>query len=319
MHAGPAALATLVTVSGSSYRQPGARCLLLPDGRSMGSISGGCLEEDVRMRARQVLAGRAPQLVRYDTASENDLLWGTGLGCQGEVRVFIERLPEAIPAWVAALRENFRSRRNTTLAVVYGEGVGGSRGTHLLADLTQSPGPDAFIELVLPPPSLILFGAGDDAMPLVQFAARLGWRSTLFDARARYATTTRFPEADAVVVAPPEQATLHPAIDADSHVVVMSHRYHDDRTVLRALLPRDLAYLGILGPRHRTRRMLEELAAEGVNPSAEMRERLFAPAGIDLGGAAPETVALSIIAELQAFRSRRMPLHLRDGTRPIHG
>ncbi len=271
------------------------------------------------MRARQVLASSAPQLVRYDTASENDLLWGTGLGCQGEVCVFIERLPEAIPAWVAALRENFRSRRDTTLAVVYGETGAGSRGTQLLADLPESPGPGAFIEIVEPPPSLILFGAGDDAMPLVQFAARLGWRVTLFDARAGYATTARFPEADAVIVASPEQAARHPAIDATCHVVVLSHRYHDDRSVLRALLPRTLAYLGILGPRHRTGRILEELAAEGVNPSAEMRERLYAPAGIDLGGAAPETVALSIVAELQALRSRRIPLHLRDGTRPIHG
>lgn len=316
---GPAALATLVTVLGSSYRQPGARCLMLPDGRTIGSISGGCLEEDVRIRARQVLESAEPQLVLYDTAAENDLLWGTGLGCQGEVRVFIERLPAILPTWVGALRENFRSRHDTTLAVVYGETEARLRGTRLLAELPDTPGSGTFIERIAPPPSLILFGAGDDAMPLVRFAVQLGWHVTLFDVRSAYATVARFPEADAVVVASAEDAARHPTIDADSHVIVMSHRYRDDLAVLRWLLPRPLAFLGILGPHRRTGRIMDELIEEGLELTAEMRERLYAPVGIDLGGASPETVALSIVAELQAFRSKRTPLHLRDSKRPIHG
>ncbi len=317
--AGPAALATLVSVAGSSYRQPGARLLLLPDGRHVGSISGGCLEEDVRLRARRVLDGAPPELVLYDTAVENDLLWGTGLGCQGEVQVFIERLPEALPDWIPTLRENLRARRETRLAVVYGEEGGVPRGTRLLAQLPQSPGPAAFVESVPPPPALVLFGAGDDAIPLVQIACRLGWQVTLFDARPAYATAARFPQADAVVADAAENAVRHPAIAADSHVVVMSHRYRDDRAVLRAMLPRTLAYLGVLGPRRRTERMLDELAAEGVEVTAGMRRRLYAPVGLDLGGASPEAVALSILAELQALRSGRAPQHLRDLARPIHG
>jgi xanthine dehydrogenase accessory factor len=318
LSAGPAALATLVTVSGSSYRQPGARLLLLPGGRYIGSISGGCLEEDVRIRARRVLDGAAAELVRYDTATDDDLLWGTGLGCQGEVRVFIERLPEALPLWVSTLRDNLRSRRDTRLAVVYGEPGGDSRGTRLLAQLPESPGPATFVETVPPPPALVVFGAGDDAIPLVQMARRLGWQVTLLDARPAYATAARFPEADAVVADEAENAARHPAITADSHVIVMSHRYRDDRSVLRALLPRNLAYLGVLGPRRRTERILEELAAEGMEVTTEMRKRMYAPVGLDLGGTSPETVALSILAELQAFRSRRTPLHLRDLARPIH-
>lgn len=317
--AGPAALATLVTVSGSSYRQPGARLLLLPDGRYVGSISGGCLEEDVRMRARRVLDGAVPELVRYDTAVENDLLWGTGLGCQGQVQVFIERLPESLPGWVSTLRENFRSRRDTRLAVVYGEGGGAERGTRLFGQPQESPGLATFIESVPPPPSLVVFGAGDDAMPLVQFARRLGWQVTLLDTRPAYATAARFPDADAVVAEVAEQSARHRAIEADSHVIVMSHRYRDDLAVLRALLPRTLAYLGVLGPRHRTERILDELAAEGVAAASDMRKRMFAPVGLDLGGAAPEMVALSILAELQAFRSGRTLRHLRDVARPIHG
>jgi xanthine/CO dehydrogenase XdhC/CoxF family maturation factor len=315
---GPAALATLVNVLGSSYRQPGARSLLLPDGRTIGSISGGCLEEDVRVRARQVLESGDPQLVLYDTAAENDLLWGTGLGCQGQVRVFIERLPAVLPAWVGALRENFHARRDTTLAVVYEASAAGPRGTRLLAELPEPPGSGAFVERIAPPPTLIVFGAGDDAMPLVRFASQLGWQVTLFDVRPAYATAARFPEAHDVAATAAEDASRHPAIDAGSHVIVMTHRYRDDLAALRWLLPRPLAYVGILGPHRRTARILDELRAEGLELTAEMRERLFAPVGIDLGGASPETVALSIVAELQAFRSKRSPQHLRDSTRPIH-
>lgn len=316
---GPAALATLVAVNGSSYRRPGARLLVLPDGGSIGSISGGCLEEDLRARARAVLAGGTPQLVTYDTSDENDLVWGTGLGCRGEVRVFIERLADPLPGWIAALREGFRERRDTALAVDFGENIAACRGTRLAGTGDDGPGAGTFVERVLPPPSLLLFGAGDDAQPLVALAGQLAWDVTVFDTRPAYATAARFPAARRVVAGPAEAAARHPAIVADSQAIVMSHRYRDDLAVLRVLLATPPAYLGVLGPRHRTERLLRELAEEGIEPDAMLRERLFAPVGLDLGGASPETVALSIVAELQAVRSKREPRHLRDLARPIHG
>lgn len=315
---GPAALATLVAVNGSSYRRPGARLLLLPDGRSIGSISGGCLEEDLRERARAVLAGGAPELVTYDTSDENDLVWGTGLGCRGEVRVFIERLPDPLPAWIAALRQGFSERRETALAVAFGVSQGARRGTRLAAAGEETDA-HAFIERVPPPPSLVLFGAGDDAQPLVALAGQLAWEVTVFDTRSAYATAARFPAACRVVAGPADAAARHPAVVPDSQAIVMSHRYRDDLAVLRALIAKPPAYLGVLGPRHRTERLLRELAEEGIEPQADVRERLFAPVGLDLGGASPETVALSIVAELQAVRSKREPRHLRDLARPIHG
>lgn len=316
---GPAALATLVAVNGSSYRRPGARLLLLPDGRSVGSISGGCLEEDLRERARAVLAGGAPQLVTYDTSDENDLVWGTGLGCRGEVRVFVERLPDPLPGWIAALREGFRERRDTALAVAFGERLGARRGTRLAAAADDLPDTETFLERVPPPPSLILFGAGDDAQPLAALAGQLAWEVTVFDTRSAYATAARFPAARRVIAGPADAAARHPAVVPDSQAIVMSHRYRDDLAVLRVLLASPPAYLGVLGPRHRTERLLRELAEEGIEPHVAARERLFAPVGLDLGGASPETVALSIVAELQAVRSKREPRHLRDLARPIHG
>jgi xanthine/CO dehydrogenase XdhC/CoxF family maturation factor len=314
---GPAALVTLVAVAGSSYRRPGARLLLLPDGRSIGSISGGCLEEDLRERARAVLAGGAPQLVTYDTSDENDLVWGTGLGCRGEVRVFIERLPDPLPAWVGALRDNFRERRDTALAVAFGAGA--EQGTRLAADHGDGTDTETFVEHVDPPPALLLFGAGDDAQPLAALGGLLGWEVSVFDTRPAYATAERFPGARRVIAGPADAAARHESVRPDSQAIVMSHRYRDDLAVLRVLLTTPLAYLGVLGPRHRTERLLRELAEAGVAPDAAARERLFTPVGLDLGGASPETVALSIVAELQAVRSKRRPAHLRDVARPIHG
>jgi xanthine/CO dehydrogenase XdhC/CoxF family maturation factor len=266
-----------------------------------------------------VLAGGAPQLVTYDTSDENDLVWGTGLGCRGEVCVFIERLGEPLPDWIGALRGNFHARRGTALAVAFGEGTNVGRGTRLAAGPDERADAETFVERVEPPSSLLLFGAGDDAQPLVALAGLLGWEVTVFDTRAAYATPARFPAARRVIAGPAEAAARHPAVCPDSQAIVMSHRYRDDLAVLGVLLATPLAYLGVLGPRHRTERLLRELAEAGVEPNAAMRERLFSPVGLDLGGASPETVALSIVAELQAVRSKRVPAHLRDLARSIHG
>src|SRR3954465_12411767 len=115
-NASPSVLATLVTVEGSSYRRPGARLLVDAHGNRTGSISGGCLEEDVIARAVRVRTTGTPDAVVYDTTSENDLVWGVGLGCHGVVRVLLEKI-EAPPPWARALEQNFARRRSTALAI----------------------------------------------------------------------------------------------------------------------------------------------------------------------------------------------------------
>lgn len=312
----PAALATLVQVEGSSYRRPGARLLLLPDGTRVGSISGGCLEEDIMERARRVLATGRPELAVYDTTAENDLVWGVGLGCQGVVRVWVEAVPAERPAWVDALRDNLAARRATVLRVGFAGGA--ARGT-ALAEGGAAAGAGDFVETVPAPPALIVCGAGDDAQPLVRLAKETGWHVTVADARPAYATAERFGAADVIVTGPPAEVSGRLGVDARTFVVVMTHRYADDREFLRAWLPRAFPYLGQLGPRARTERLLAELAADGLKPAAEPLAKLHAPVGLDFGADTPETVALAILAEMHARLAGRPPIHLRDRPGAIHG
>jgi len=315
---GGAALATLVDVSGSSYRRPGARLLCLADGRRAGSISGGCLEDDIVVHARSVLTNGVAGTVTYDTSAENDLLWGVGLGCHGVVQVLIEKV-DGRPAWVRALRENWGRRKATDLAMVWRGAEAGRLGTRLACDLEPLPGASIFRETIEPPVALIVFGGGDDAQPLVRLAKDLGWQVTVADPRPAYASPARFPGADAVVVARPEEAAERVALDAATLVVVMTHRYAHDVPLLRQLMARPLAYLGLLGPRKRAERILDDLAAEGLPLTSEMRRRLHAPVGLDLGADNPEEVALAILAEMKASLSGRDARPLRDRTAPIHG
>jgi xanthine dehydrogenase accessory factor len=306
----PAALATLVQVEGSSYRRPGARLLLLADDTRLGSISGGCLEEDVMERARRVLASGTPELAVYDTTAENDLVWGVGLGCQGVVRILLERIPADRPGWVAALRANLHARRDTALVV-------GPKGTRLADGAPATAG--EFHEIIPAPPALVICGAGDDARPLAQLAKAAGWHVSVADARPAYASRERFPEVDAILAEPIPELVGKLRFDARTYAVVMTHRYADDREFLRALLPQELPYLGQLGPRVRTDRILGELKADGVALEAGALAKLHAPVGLDLGGNTPETVALAILAELESRLNGRTPGHLRDRTGPIHG
>lgn len=326
--AGESVLATLVTVEGSSYRRPGARLLLTADGSRVGSISGGCLEEDVLAHAARVRASGQAEAVIYDTTSENDLIWGAGLGCHGVVRVLVEKLP-AHPPWAAALAENISARRPTTLAITHRAPQPGELGTRLVMSPVNGygagPAPETaaadagvFLDTIAPPPALVIYGAGDDAQPLAALAQSLGWHVTVADVRPAFATADRFPGVT-LVVAPAEQLVARTAPEPRAIAVVMTHHYVHDLPILRDLLARPLAYLGLLGPRKRAEKILGDLAAAGLTLSSAQRDRLHAPVGLDLGADSPEQVALAIIAEMQASLAGRdgRPLRQREG--PIHG
>ena len=315
--AGPAVLATLVSVEGSSYRRPGARLLVQADGTRLGSISGGCLEEDVMARAAVVRATGRPDAVVYDTTSENDLVWGVGLGCHGVVRVLLEAVPPH-PPWAAALARHFAQRRPTALAVTHHGDDPAAWGTRLAAPGDCAEAARLFLETVAPPTALVIFGAGDDAQPLARLAHELGWHVTIADPRAAFATTARFPHAQALAVGAAHDLVAKIAPGPDALAVVMTHHYVHDVPILRGLLARPLVYVGLLGPKKRADKILADLEKDGATITADQRARLHAPVGLDLGADSPEQVALSILAEMQAVLHDRDGRPLRERTRPIH-
>lgn len=345
------ALATVVEVRGSTYRRPGARMLITSD-NWIGSISGGCLEADVAMRSQQVIASGEPMLVQYDTTSPDDIIWGLGLGCNGLVRVFIERLHQLNP--VTFIAQSWRSRQVSVLATVVSTQGNLDTGTHLMlsqdgnavsriknpalaalilndarvalsnnqSSLKQYHLPvgdaEVFIEVIQPPIPLIIFGAGDDAKPVVRFAKELGWHVTVVDSRPAYATSSGFPLADVLIVSRPEYISDRIPVDSRTIAVVMTHNYLHDQELLKMLLPSAVRYLGVLGSKSRTERLLRELLEQGIALTENNLSRLYAPIGIDIGADNPEEIALAIVAEIRAVLANRSGGLLRDRKGSIH-
>lgn len=175
-----------------------------------------------------------------------------------------------------------------------------------------------YIDVLVPPPTLLVCGAGHDAIPVARFAKALGWRVVVIDSRSKFSTKDRFPEADDVRLAPSEEVAAQTPIDANTYAVVMTHNYLHDKAILKGLLQTPARYIGVLGPKKRTEAILADLQKEGIQLSEEQLHRIHGPVGLDVGAESPEEIALAILGELLAFRSGRsgMPLRLRKG--PIH-
>jgi xanthine/CO dehydrogenase XdhC/CoxF family maturation factor len=355
------ALATLVSVDGSSYRRPGARMLVAESGASTGTISAGCLESDVIEHARRVTRTGKAKLVEYDTASTSDeMAWGLGLGCGGTVRVLVEALAVSSP-YIEALRRSLAVEADdvpTVVATVYhcapcglaSSAVSLGVGSRLFIDeeggvshekfsstaaavleaevrslvvdgLPCTTGIEldgvaaqVFIEAILPPVSVIVFGAGPDALPVVELARELGWRTEVVDLQARAVTRARFAVADRVTLARPEAVPSQVRITPRTMTLLMSHNFSHDMAMLEILLSSRARYIGVMGPRQRTERMLGELGA-----SQAAVDRLHAPAGLDIGANGPREIALSIIAEMRAVLDGRVGGMLRERRAAIHG
>jgi xanthine/CO dehydrogenase XdhC/CoxF family maturation factor len=308
------ALATLVRVEGSSYRQAGARLLICRNGEYAGSISGGCLEAEVVRKAEWTVRHGAV-VERFSTLFDDTAEIPYGLGCGGTVDLLLE--PAGTPefeALMAALEGALRGEvwRVTTQLPLSGRGMArevrrGDRNELL----PEEKG--VFAEVLLPPQRLVVVGAGNDAQPVVQVAAMLGWSVTVVDGRASWARAERFPQADAVRVAAGPEGM---AIGGEDAVVVMTHSYEQDRAWLAALLPLRPRYLGLLGARHRSALLVSEVAVMLGWSVERVCAGLFAPVGLDLGGDGAEAIALAVVAEVHAFcegkvgASRRMTAEL---------
>jgi xanthine/CO dehydrogenase XdhC/CoxF family maturation factor len=344
-------IATVVRVDGSSYRRPGARMLITEERWVAGSVSGGCVEGDVVKKGWWRTREGAPVVVRYDVRGGDEVGGGFGVGCEGVVDILLERPSEGHVDPIDFLERAIRTQEAGALATVLrsnwsevhvgarvGVWTGGAREANgvpseledcLVRDLREALATgmplypsyaigsgvvEAVVELVRPPPRIFVFGTGHDAMPVVDLARAMGWETIVASTESHWATRARFPRADEIVIG--SLGELATKVDASDRplALVMGHNFESDRGVLSMLLGSRAKYIGVLGPRRRTAKMLLDL----LGSSAIDDERVHGPAGLDLGAESPEEIALSMIAEMQSVLTSSTADRLRDRRGPIH-
>jgi xanthine dehydrogenase accessory factor len=324
----PRVLATVVSTSGSTYRKPGARMLIMTDGNYLGLLSGGCLEADLNLHAQRVLANGKPRAIEYDMRGPDDLIFGIGAGCEGAMRVLLEpaNVGSRAAAALAAAARNTRAGLPTSLVTIHESrdlplgtysaapplpAVLVAAGEQAISDCasrsfdTETAGQHtrALVHFLAPPPRLLICGAGPDAEPLVSAARELGWQVVVVDHRPAFAVAARFSGAEVKLA---DASSLRAAVDVSRchAAVVMSHHLPSDASYLRELAEAGApAYVGLLGPIARRNRLTKELGAT----SDKLRFRLRGPVGLDIGAATPEAIALAIVSEIHAWLAGRKP------------
>ena len=351
------ALATVVHVDGSSYRRPGARMLVTDDGQLTGAISGGCLEGDAMRKALYAITQKKSMLVTYDTSDEDDAKLGVGLGCNGIIQVLIEPIDITNPVNpILLLKKRIKDRTPTVMVTLFSleHKREAQWGTILLIKENEIPAIlhldnpiqewiksdvqksfeqkknlyrnyivanqnlHAFIEYIKPVPSLVVIGAGNDVIPLIEMANILGWETTVADGRPNYAKTENFVGGCRVILAKPEKLLDIIMIDEQTVFVLMTHNYNYDLSILKELLKREVTYIGSLGPKKKLDRMLNELMQEGIMITEDQIKKIYGPSGLDIGAETPEEIALSIIAEIKSVLSKRSGGELRQKDDTIH-
>jgi xanthine/CO dehydrogenase XdhC/CoxF family maturation factor len=345
------ALATVVAIRGSTYRREGARLLVPAEGAPVGTISGGCLEGEVCMIAADVMNERQPRLLHFDLTADDEAVWGWGLGCNGVIDVFVEPAERAIQM-AGAIRRAIEEQRDLVAVTVIraaadsalpgarllvepdgtvegslGDRVLDERATRVALDALADERSrtvnlvddiEAFVEVLVPPIRLLVCGAGHDAIPLVRFAAGLGWRVEVADDRAAFLDRARFPEATGFVHTEPSDVAERAGVDGRTYAVVMTHNFMRDKDYLRSLLGSETPYIGMLGPHERFEKLLAELRREGFEPDPADLRAVHSPAGLDVGAEGPEEIAWALVAEVLAVRSGRPGGYLRERSGPIH-
>jgi xanthine dehydrogenase accessory factor len=322
-------------------------------GRVAGSISGGCLEGDLLKKAWWRTKGGPTVLTYDSTEDnsheDEEISWGFGLGCNGVVEVLLERITKK-SAWHLAL---LNQDQPTVIATIIRGTKKYPVGSRIILtadaalwasrDFSDPPYPykfirddmwvaleqkrsswqkyshqqdkiEVFMEYLAPPQPLVIFGAGHDVSPIVKLAKELlGWHVTVIDTRSARPRPERFPDADVVLNLRLKEAIELPTITPQTAVLLMTHHYPDDEKLLGPLLASDAHYIGVLGPKRRTERILAGLE----NPDTDL-SRLYAPLGLDIGADNPEEIALSVLAEIKAVLSGRNGGLLRERNAPIH-
>lgn len=351
------ALATLVHLNGSSYRRPGARMIVDEEGQLTGAISGGCLEGDALRKAVFCIHTQIPKLVVYDTSDEEDATIGIQLGCSGIIQVLFEPIDENDPLNpIELLKKAIHKRQNTVLVTLYTSQIKKSDtvGTSMLLEdsgefhnnssfqlvpetlmqdikdtLTVKKSSfksyqhndntfNAFLSFISPPISLVIVGAGNDAIPLQSIAETLGWEVTIVDGRHTYAKIERFSSACQIIVSKPEKVLQQIPIDEKTVFVLMTHNYNYDYAILKALLGKNIPYIGALGPKKKLDNMIADLKAENIFLNERQKNILYGPVGLELGAETPAEIALSITAEIMSVMNNKKGASLRNLVTEIH-
>jgi len=330
-------LGTVVSTAGSTYRKPGAMMLIAADSSYRGLISGGCLEADLAAHAREVFADGKVRNVCYDMSHGDDFAWGLGLGCDGVIHLMLQRLDRNAEFGFLETLDNARkARRRGLLSLVTSssdptysagdfaldcgdrfssgdpilmngirthEGVSFSTGHDMSRRYWQESintghGKVELLLLpVMPPPAILICGAGHDAVPVARLATAMGWKCTVVDHRPGFARADRFPDTCEVKALQPAELSQHVPLEDVDAAVLMTHHLGHDRAYLQQVVAAPVAYIGLLGPRARRDRLLSEIGALDVH--------VHGPAGLDIGAEMPESIALAIVAEIHAFMNRR--------------
>jgi xanthine dehydrogenase accessory factor len=329
------ALATVVATRRSAPRPVGAKFAVSAQGELAGSVSGGCVENEVYENAREVLADGPPRLLTYGIS--DDLALTVGLPCGGEIDVFVEEVRR--PLVERLLQVVDRSERAVVLTVLDGPDLGAEllvtdggervgdapeelaeRAAELIrtgrSGVVEIGGRQVFADVYGPPPRLLIYGAVDTAEALSRAAQEIGWRPIVADARARFATSERLPSAAEIVIAWPEDALAKVQPDEATAIVVLTHDDKFDVPMIAGALATEAFYIGALGSRRNQARRRERLLEAGVDEAA--LERVSGPCGLDIGAQTPAETAVSILAEIMAVRAAREGGRLREATTRIH-
>ena len=342
-------LVTIVDVDGRAYKRPGAKMVIPEDGTGVGSVTAGCLEDEVLRLAESVLADQTPRLETFDLMSDDEV-WGLGVGCNGVIKLLIEPLTDAYEPLLDAYESGNAITSLTVLPtesttvndfqrMYYRPDDGFSTGSGpvpaTVTDNLSQPASQfaasgatetvevdhngetvpVFLDGITSPPTLVVVGTGHDVKPVIKIASKADFRTVVIGYRGAKATADRFTQADTVVSTSPTDIREAVAIDEATYFVVMTHNFIDDRLTINELLATPTPYIGLMGPRERFEEMLE--AKDGCVSTAEL-DAVYTPIGLDLGGGSPYQIALSIVSEVLAVHNDRTPRHLRDREGPIH-
>lgn len=291
-----AAMATLVRTRGTTPRKEGTKMFVGEDGAVFGSVTiGGCVDARVMEHAGEVIAGSAPRLLELQLGDEE--AWEIGLTCGGTVSVFLEPVTTELLDLYDVAREACREGRSVALATSI---AGAPLGAHALLEEGSSPASTdgVYVEVLRPPVTLMIFGAGAVSIPLVDLAKTLGIRTVVVDGRPRFANRERFPNADELRIGIVSEIAAQLELGPSTPVVLTAHDYKIDVPVLERVLAASVPYVGLLGSRRRGAAILQLLREQGV--AEEQLARVRVPIGLDLGGDTAAEIALSIASEVVA-------------------